>query len=277
MGHGAPGQIPKTSSNLLTFHNFIDPEVFLLLSGLVQRPLTEKQTLAWTKAPPARLHRSLSFWASALVVLPVFLQAPWVRFHPFSSCLFTSVLLAGGIVAVHLGNSPWKQAGGLLVGFSGSWFAGTLFWGWLRMHPALHLPVESIAVPLALGGLRTRWRLGCSFYLASLLGTALTDVTMALTGVMPFWPKVVQVSPNEAPSLLHEAAQIVFQPASLLILCSAAGLIIWLTRQLWTRSLQPSDHQDVWRVSAAVLSTTLLIDALFLTLSLLVPTLSGLI
>ncbi len=230
-----------------------------------------------SKVPSVSFFRSLSFWASALVVLPVFLQAPWVRFHPFSSSLFTAVLLTAGIAAVQKGNASWRQSGALLVGFSGSWLAGSLFWGWLRMHPALHLPVEAIALPLAIGGLNSRWKLSCSFYLASLLGTAITDITMALTGVMSFWPEVVAATPNEAAFLLHEAATLVFRPASLSYLFLAAGIVLWLSLQFWSQSNKPSEHQSAWRVAAAVLSTTLLIDALFLLLSLSVPSLSGLI
>jgi hypothetical protein len=270
--------IPTTGSNLLIFESFsyLIGEA-LLLSGLIQTPTTDKKSLIISQAPSVSFPRSLSFWASALVVLPVFLQAPWVRFHPFSSCLFTAVLLTTGIVAVQVGNAAWKRAGTLLVGFSGSWLAGTLFWGWLRMHPVWHLPIEAIAVPLAIGGLKSRWKLSCSFYLASLLGTAFTDITMALTGVMSFWPQVVQATSSEAPFLLSEAAKLVFQPVSLLILSAAAGLILWLAKQFWTHSARPSEHQEAWRVAAAVLSTTLFIDALFLGLSLSVPSLSGLI
>ncbi len=145
------------------------------------------------------------------------------------------------------------------------------------MHPVLHIPVEAIALPLAVGGLNSRWKLSCSFYLASLLGTAITDITMALTRVMSFWPEVVKASSSEAPQLLNEAATLVLQPVSLLILLSAAGLIVWLAKQFWTQSARPSEHQKAWSVAAAVLSTTLLIDALFLVLSLSVPSLSGLI
>lgn len=248
-----------------------------MLSGLIQTTPTKKKTLVMPQVSSFSFPRSLSFWASALVVLPVFLQAPWVRFHPFSSCLFTAVLLTAGILAVQMGNASWKQPGALLVGFSGSWLAGSLFWGWLRMHPVLHLPVEAIALPLAVGGLNSRWKLSCSFYLASLLGTALTDITMALTGVMSFWPEVVNATSSEAPQLLNEAATLVLQPVSLLILLSAAGLIVLLAKQFWTQSARPSEHQEAWNVAAAVLSTTLLIDALFLVLSLSVPSLSGLI
>lgn len=248
-----------------------------MLSGLIQTPSTETKTLEMSQGPTFSFPRSLSLWAGALVVLPVFLQAPWVRVHPFSSCLFTAILLTTGIVAVQLGNTSWKQSGTLLVGFSGSWLAGSLFWGWLRMHPVLHIPIEAIALPLAIGGLNSRWKLSCSFYLASLLGTAITDITMALTGVMSFWPEVVNAASNEAPHLLNEAAKLVLQPTSLLILVSAAGLVLWLAKQFWTQAARPSEQQEAWSVAAAVLSTTILIDALFLVLSLSVPSLSGLI
>jgi hypothetical protein len=56
-----------------------------------------------------------------------------------------------------------------------------------------------------------------------------------------------------------------------------AGFILWLAKKFWTQSTLPSKHQEAWRVAAAVLSTTLFIDALFLVLSLSVPSLSGLI
>ncbi len=271
-------QIPNLRSNLLRFGLFFqNSEGILLLSGLIQIPTSEKQTLVMSQAPAISFTRSLSFWASALVVLPVFLQAPWVRFHPFSSCLFTAVLLAAGISAVQMGNKSWKQGGALLVGFSGSWLAGTLFWGWLRMHPLWHLPVESIALPLAIGGLGSRWKLSCAFYLASLLGTAITDFTMALTGVMSFWPKVVQATANDAPLLLHEAAKVVLQPFSVVLLLSATGVIFWIVKQLQTQAIRRNEHSESWSVAASVLTTTLLIDALFLALSLSVPNLTGLI
>ena len=97
-----------------------------------------------------------------MVVLPVFLQAPWVRLHPFSATLFTAVLLSIGIALEHTGQQQKADIGQLLVGFSGSWLAGCLFWGW-HAHPVLHLPVEAFALPLALTGLNSRWRLASAF------------------------------------------------------------------------------------------------------------------
>ena len=100
---------------------------------------------------------------------------------------------------------------------------------------------------------------------------------MALTGVMSFWPEVVTATSSEAPYLLNEAAKLVLQPVSLSILITAAGFVLWLAKQFWTQASRPSEHQEAWNVAAAVLSTTILIDALFLVLSLSVPSLSGLI
>ena len=101
--------------------------------------------------------------AAAMVVLPVFLQAPWVRLDPFSATLFTGVLTAAGLVMHQSRSQTTSDLGSLLVGFSGSWLAGCIFWGWRRAHPVLHLPVEAFAVPVALGGLQGRWRLGQRF------------------------------------------------------------------------------------------------------------------
>ena len=82
-------------------------------------------------------------------MLPVFLQAPWVHFYPLSALLFTFVLIGFGIVLGEFVSGKWFSIGSLVIGVSGSWLGGCLFWGWLRMHPVLHLPVEAVAVPLA--------------------------------------------------------------------------------------------------------------------------------
>jgi hypothetical protein len=50
--------------------------------------------------------RSAVLLSGLLVVLPVFVEAPWVRQAPFSAVLFTAVLLAAG-----LGTGPHKSAG----------------------------------------------------------------------------------------------------------------------------------------------------------------------
>ena len=286
-----------------------------------------------------------------MVVLPVFLQAPWVRLDPFSATLFTGVLVAAGLVMhqsrsqttsdlgsllvgfsgswlagcifwgwlrahpvlhlpveafavpVALGGlqGRWRLAatlftavliaaglllhqsrsqtasdlGSLLVGFSGSWLAGCIFWGWLRAHPVLHLPVEAFAVPVALGGLQGRWRLAATFYLSSLLGTACTDLAMAATGVMQFWPAVVTASLDQAPLLLHQAGLHLLQPLPMVTLMIAAAIVLFVGRRLNTNG--NDSNGETGAMAAAVLITTLWVDGLFLLSALLQPGLSGLI
>jgi hypothetical protein len=219
-----------------------------------------------TRAPQAA---AVAF-TGLLVALPVFVQAPWVRHAPFSACLFTVVLLASGLLLASSERPMTRQAGELLVGFSGSWLAGSLFWGWARLHPLCHLPVEAVALPLALGGLRTRWRLACGFYLGSLLGTAATDAAIAATGLMPLWPSALAAAPAEAVLVLQQAAGQVLRPASLLLVGAFALTLTQLSRWLWQRG-------ETGRVAGAALASTLIVDGLFLLAALVAPHLSGLI
>ncbi len=205
-----------------------------------------------------------------MVVLPVFLQAPWVRLHPFSAAVFTTVFVAVGVVLGSSADEQRNALGQLLVGFSGSWLAGCVFWGWLRAHPVLHLPVEAFALPLAMTGLNGRWRLACSFYLSSLIGTACTDLMMALTGVMKFWPSVVTAPFDEAPELLHNAGMQLLHPFQLVGLALAAAVIIGLGQRIRMTG-------ENWEMAGAVLVTTVWVDGLFLLTALLQPGLSGLI
>jgi hypothetical protein len=215
--------------------------------------------------------------AAAMVVLPVFLQAPWVRIHPFSATLFTAVLVAIGVVLNRSDNQQKADIGALIVGFSGSWLAGCVFWGWLRAHPVLHLPVEAFALPIALAGFGTRWRLASAFYLSSLVGTAFTDLMMAVTGVMRFWPGVVTASLDTAPQLLHEAGIHLLHPLPITALVLAAGSILWLAQTLSKRETALLNSSDTLSMSAAVLMTTLWVDGLFLLAAVVQPGLSGLI
>ena len=213
----------------------------------------------------------LSLAGALLVALPVFLQAPWVRLAPFSAALFTAPLLFLGIALGQQRQSNWASAGALLVGFSGSWLGGCLFWGWCRLHPLWHLPIEAFALPLALGGLKGRWRLAASFYLASLLGTACTDGVMAITGVMRSWTEVLQAPLEQAGPLLHQAALGVLSPIPLAVVLLAGTLLLGLCRRYW-------HHPDpAWRLAASAMATTLAVDGLFLAAALWAPQLSGLI
>jgi hypothetical protein len=241
------------------------PEVALAL------PQPSESTWLSRLTPASREQRwLLPLTVGLLVALPVFLQAPWVRLHPASATAFTAVLLSAGVLLGWRGQSQWRELGGVLVGFSGSWLAGCLFWGWFRLHPAWHLPVEAFAVPIAWAGLSTRWRSAGAFYLASLLGTACTDGAMLLTGVMPLWPQVLQAPAHQAPELLRQAAALVLQPLALLEIAAIATGLIQLGRRWWLLGTSG-------QVAAAALITTLAVDGLFLSAALLSPHLSGLI
>ena len=209
--------------------------------------------------------------AALLASLPVFLQAPWVRGAPFSATLFSLVVLAAGLVLERRDDATRRDLGALLVGFSGSWLGGALFWGWFRFHPICHLPIEAFALPLALGGLTMeRWRLAASFYLASLLGTACTDAAIASLGLMDLWPAVLQASPELAAPLLRQAGEAVLHPFNLVVLSGYALALLFASRLLAPRGLPG-------RVAAATLLITLAVDGLFLLAALLAPRLSGLI
>ncbi len=221
--------------------------------------------LAWSGDLP------LPLIAALLVAVPVFVQAPWVRVAPMAAALFTLPLAALGVVLEQRASGRLRSLGVLLVGFAGSWLGGSLFWGWCRLHPLWHLPIEAFALPIALAGLRSRWRLAAGFYLTSLLGTAATDAVMALSGVMSLWPAVLAAPTTEAPALLQSAATAVLRPAPLALMLLAASLLARLSLWLWGRG---AEEERVW---AATLLTTLAVDGLFLLAAALAPSLSGLI
>jgi hypothetical protein len=139
------------------------------------------------------------------------------------------------------------------------------------------LPVEAFALPIALAGFGTRWRLASAFYLSSLVGTAFTDLMMAVTGVMRFWPGVVTASLDTAPQLLHEAGLHLLHPLPITALVLAAGSILWLAQTLSKRETALLNSSDTLSMSAAVLMTTLWVDGLFLLAAIVQPGLSGLI
>jgi hypothetical protein len=212
----------------------------------------------------------LPLMAALLVTVPVFVQAPWVRAAPMAAALFTVPLLGLALLLERSGPGLRQELGALLVGFCGSWLGGALFWGWLRLHPLWHLPVEAFALPLAVAGLGGRWRLAGAFYLSSLVGTAATDAVMAATGVMELWPQVLQAPLGEAPLLLQEAALRVLAPLPLSGVVLGAALLLRIGKGLWGKG-------TIGRVAAACLVTTLMVDGLFLAAALLAPGLSGLV
>ena len=41
---------------------------------------------------------SLRLWSSFFVILPIFIQAPWVRLEPISALSFTFIILSGAYI-----------------------------------------------------------------------------------------------------------------------------------------------------------------------------------
>ncbi len=191
-----------------------------------------------------------------LVSVPVFIEAPLVRSLPWVSLGLTGfwVWLSFALMS-RTSTYLW---GDLLFGFSLSWLAGSIYWGWLRWEPLLHLPVEAIALPFALVWIKRNWGMvGNLFYLGSLLGTALTDVYFYIVDLIPHWRQLMQVEPELAAPILQSALAQVQTPwgqAWVLVL----GVI------LLTVGILPLRYQQLhwWAFSGAVLST-ILVDSLF--------------
>ncbi len=220
---------------------------------------------------------SLRFWSSFFVILPIFFQAPWVRYQPLSALAFTLVIVSLSIFLYYNFSQKFTIVGSLLLGVAGSWLGGSLFWGWLSSHPILHIPVEAAALPIALIGLRTKWKIGSSFFIASLFGTAMTDIVIFFSGIMDQWMEVVNADPDLAPLILQQTSKtlIHFEP---LLIISIAGLVLWLISNFLTNKKKTNSlNKRSLLVSSYVLQTTLVVDGIFVLLALIQPTLSGLV
>lgn len=192
-----------------------------------------------------------------LVSVPVFFQAPLVRLWPTFSLLLTGGWLAASLILM---KSPRTWAwGDLLLGFTWSWLTGSIYWGWLRWEPLLHLPIEAIGVPFAIWCLRREWgKIGNWFYLGSLFGTAVTDGYFYITGLIPSWRRLMGVDPSLAFSIFQDALEQVSSPWGI----SWAVVLVMLLLGVGLFPLQ-SRELHWWVFSGAVLST-ILVDSLFL-------------
>jgi hypothetical protein len=200
--------------------------------------------------------------ASFLVSIPVFFQAPLVGVAPGVSLLMTVGWL---LLSFWLWQKPkYQLAGDLLFGFTLSWWAGGLYWGWLRTQPMLHLAIEAIPLPIAVGALCFGYfRIGSLFFLGSLLGTCLTDFYCMGTGLMPWWERMMsaedsgvsmsQVLPGALAQMHTLTGGLLAMGTCLLLL----GITVWATR---TKELH------MWAFAGAVFST-LFVDGLFWALS----------
>ncbi|GBE73135.1 hypothetical protein myaer87_03620 [Microcystis aeruginosa NIES-87] len=199
------------------------------------------------------------FWTAAfLVSVPVFIQAPLVRYYPEVSLGLTFFWVGLGVWLLKQEKiSLW---GDLLLGFSWSWLAGSLYWGWWRWEPLIHIPMEAIGLPFVLWGLyKGRGKVGNLFYLGSLLGTAITDVYFYLTGLIPYWRQlmIVELDPNLVSPIFHNALAQIETPWGI-------SWAIVLLNLLLAIGIYPLQKRGChwWAFSGAVLST-ILVDGLF--------------
>lgn len=199
----------------------------------------------------------LFFWAAVfLVSVPVFVQAPLVRLLPWLSLAITGVWL---LISLSMLRYPLTQVwGDLLLGFTWTWLAGSIYWGWLRWEPLLHLPIEAIGVPFAIWCLwHNRSKIGNWFYLGSLFGTALTDAYFYINGLIPDWRELMKVEPELAISIFQSACTKVLSPWGVSWIVFLVGLLL-IVGVLPLRS----GHSHWWAFGGAVLST-ILVDSLF--------------
>lgn len=194
--------------------------------------------------------------ACFLVSVPVFVQAPLVRQLPLLSLVMTLGWVWLGLML--LKRDSTQVWGDLILGFSWSWLAGSIYWGWLRWEPLIHLPVEAIGLPFALWGLSRGWgKVGNLFYLGSLFGTALTDVYFYVVDLIPHWRQVMRVEPELAKPIFQNALAQVQTPWGISWVIALMGTLLIVG--LWGLGKK---QLGWWAFSGAVLST-ILVDSLF--------------
>ncbi len=220
---------------------------------------------------------SLRLWTSFFVILPIFVQAPWVRLEPISALCFTFIILSAAYFLHKKEPNKFFIISSLLFGVSGSWLGGSLYWGWLSPFPILHIPVEAVVLPLALIGLGTNWRIGSCFYISSLFGTAITDVTIFLIGIMDQWKQVITADSQNAPLILQKTSENLIQIKSLSIIFFVALILWFISKEIFDYATINTTSGKALLVSSYVIQTTLIVDGIFIVLAILQPTFSGLV
>lgn len=203
--------------------------------------------------------RGLLIFAAAvfLVSVPVFIEAPLVRLLPWLSVGLTAVWV--WLSKFLMSRSRTYIWGDLVLGFSWSWLAGSIYWGWLRWEPLWHLPVESIGLPFAIWCLYRNWgKVGNWFYFGSLLGTVLTDIYFYIVDLIPYWRQIMVVEPEFAAPILRSALAQVKTPAGV-------AWAVVLAVVLLTVGIVPLKYKQLhWYAFSGAVLSTILVDSLFL-------------
>ncbi|BDI15057.1 hypothetical protein ANSO36C_08590 [Nostoc cf. commune SO-36] len=252
--------INNTLSSYTASTPSIDTELDLADTGLTGIKQLES-TLSFSPSLPLSISARQTWLVFAaavfLVSVPVFIEAPIVRSLPSLSLALTAFWVW---LSFSLMSRPATYVwGDLLLGFSGSWLAGAIYWGWLRWEPLWHLPMESIGLPFACWCLMKNWgKVGSWFYLGSLLGTALTDVYFYLVDLMPCWRQIMRVDADVAPQILQNALIQVQTPWG-------QSWAIILALVLLTVGILPLNLKQIhWYAFSGAVLSTILVDSLFL-------------
>lgn len=243
--HKLPQNSPQHLSQSSDFLNFAIKHTATPVEALFINPRS-----VWTTA----------FLGIFLVSVPVFFEAPLVRLLPWLSLLFSGFWFW---LSDRLVQRPQTEfIGNLLYGFSWSWLAGAIYWGWFRWEPLWHLPIESIGLPVAVWGLMYgRSKVGHYFYLGSLIGTAITDVYFYWMDLMPYWRRLMLVAPTQAIDIIQSAFARVQTAQGAIAAATCALVLLTLAWISWR-----SAHRHDWVFSGTLLGT-LLVDSLFVVLA----------
>ena len=126
-------------------------------------------------------------------------------------------------------------------------------------------------------GIGTKWKIGSSFYISSLFGTAITDITIFLIGMMDQWKEVITADSASAPSILQKTSENLINIKSLSIIILFALVLWFISKEIFNYAILNSTNGKALLVSSYVIQTTLIVDGIFIFLAIIQPTLSGLV